>query len=207
MASVHFLSSDGLWLQGRYQPGPGRSGAVICHPHPEYGGSMDDAVVRTVEAAFRGHTYATLAFNFRGVGGSEGSFAQGVGERNDVLGAIAFLAKSLGGTPGLLALAGHSFGAGVAAHVAAEDPRVGLYVGIAPPCAFHDFRFLASATCRLAFIAGSQDDLCDLVVLRRLAAELPGAPTIRVVGLDHFFSGQHREMAEAIGAILAANDE
>lgn len=193
-----FGSADGLRLEGRYHAGGADRAAVLCHPHPRHGGTMDNAVVRAAEAAFRAHGYTTLAFNFRGAGKSEGAFGGGVDERQDVLGAIAHLAERLGAPPATLALAGYSFGAGVAAHVAAADRRVTLFVGIGPPCALYDFTILKVATCRMAFVVGRRDPLCDLASLEALAATLPGPPAIHVVEADHFFAGREREVGEAL---------
>ena len=104
-----FFESGGLTIEGLYAPGEGSKGVVVTHPHSQMGGSMANNVVDALVAAFHDHGYATLRFNFRGVGRSEGRFDDGVGEQDDVTGAIAFLKEK-----GLsdITLAGYSFGHG-----------------------------------------------------------------------------------------------
>ena len=81
------------------QPAEAARAIVICHPHPQYGGSMHDAVVDTVEAVARRHAFATLRFNFRGVGASTGRFDNGVGEVDDLLAALAWMRDRTRGSP------------------------------------------------------------------------------------------------------------
>ncbi len=110
---------------------------MICHPHPLYGGAMWNNVVEAVEGAFSGCGYATLKFNFRGVGGSTGSYDEGEGEIRDVEAAAAFLRRETqGGGP--LILAGYSFGAWVCARAAARvDDAAGLFL-VAYPFSVYD---------------------------------------------------------------------
>src|SRR5262245_26963141 len=110
---VRFSSGDGLRLEGRLTPGESDRGVVLCHPHPLYGGSMLTPVILTVEAAFRAAKFTTLAFNFRGVGASEGTHGEGRTEVEDVQGALAHLRTTLDGVPRLVAVAGYSFGSHV----------------------------------------------------------------------------------------------
>ena len=83
------LSSGQYRLEGYWQAGNGDKGVVITHPHPLYGGTMNNPVVETIQNAFQQNGYATLRFNFRGVGGSQGSYDDGMGEKDDVRAAIA----------------------------------------------------------------------------------------------------------------------
>jgi uncharacterized protein len=94
---VRFSSSDGLRLEGRLVRAAPDRGVVLCHPHPLYGGSMLTPVIMTVERAFQEAGYTTLAFNFRGVGGSEGEHGSGQPEVADVRGALTHLEEVLGG--------------------------------------------------------------------------------------------------------------
>ena len=106
-------------------------GIVVCHPHPLYGGDMDNPVVVRVQEVCAELGLATLRFNFRSVGGSTGSHANGVGEQDDAVAALDVLAKTVGDRP--LAIAGYSFGARVAALVAGRDTLVSGVALIAPP--------------------------------------------------------------------------
>ena len=150
---VRFPSADGLQLEGRLTAGSRDQGVVLCHPHPLYGGSMLTPVILTVETAFREAGFTTLAFNFRGVGASEGTHGEGRTEVADVAGALAHLRASLDAPPRLVAVAGYSFGSHVGGRAAAADPGVGFYLGVAPVLARYDYGFLAGLRGRVALIA------------------------------------------------------
>jgi len=200
---VRFPSADGLALEGRLTPGdPGRA-VVLCHPHPRYGGSMLTPVILQVEQAFREAGYTTLAFNFRGVGGSEGGFGGGQAEVADVQGALAFLAETPGGPPAARAVAGYSFGSAVGARAAALEPGVTFYLGIAPPLALEAFDVLPAVTARIALIGGRRDEFGDLPKLEALAVRLPRAPWLRLLDTDHFFTGAMAALAEACQDAIA----
>jgi alpha/beta superfamily hydrolase len=160
-------------------------------------------VILTAEQAFQKAGYTTLAFNFRGVGGSAGTHGDGVAEVDDVTGAVEFLGEDLGSIPGRLAVAGYSFGSRVGAKVAATDSRVSLYLGIAPPLNLYDFAFLREAPCRVALIAGNRDEFCDIARLNALGAALPVAPWVRVVDGDHLLTASMQELEEACRAAIA----
>src|SRR5437867_5651218 len=119
-------------LEARLAVPPGaRLGVVVSHPHPLYGGDMDNPVVARIVEVCAARGLATLRFNFRGVGASTGRHEGGRGEQDDIRASLALLEETLGGGA-RLALAGYSFGAAVAAAVAATSPVAGLAV-VAPP--------------------------------------------------------------------------
>ena len=194
---VRFLSSDGLNLEGRLTPGANDRAAVLCHPHPLHGGSMLTPVIMTAEQAFAEAGYTTLAFNFRGVGGSEGVHDEGRAEVGDVTGALDFLMERVGVPPTLQVVAGYSFGSVVGGRVAAADRRVRLYLGIAPPLNLDDFGFLRSWGGRVAFIAASHDEFCDRDRLETLGAALPRNAWLRTLDTNHFFERKLEELAQA----------
>ena len=200
---VRFPSSDGLSLEGRLTAGGRDRGVVLCHPHPLYGGSMLTPVILTVEAAFHAAGFTTLAFNFRGVGGSEGTHGEGRTEVADVAGALAHLRTALDASPGLVAVAGYSFGSHVGGRAAAADPGVGFYLGVAPVVGRYDYGFLADVRGRVALIAGARDEFNDPARLRALAAGLPGSPWLRVLDADHFFADALDELAAACRDAIA----
>lgn len=165
------------------------SGVVLCHPHPQYGGDMEGPVVVTAaRACVRGHL-ATLRFNFRGVGASGGAWDEGRGEQDDVRDALAHL-RGLLGPPARVALAGYSFGAAMAAAVAADgEPLAGLAL-IAPPLARRGLPALAVALeGPLLIVAGSRDTYCPAEALASLAGAWPNALVTVIDGADHFFFG------------------
>ena len=194
---VRLQSGDGLSLEGRLTAGDRDRGVVLCHPHPLYGGSMLTPVILTVEAAFHEAGFTTLAFNFRGVGGSEGTHGEGRTEVADVAGALAYLRAALGAEPRCVAVAGYSFGSHVGGRAAAADPGVGLYLGVAPVVARYDYGFLAGVRGRVALIAGARDEYSDAARLEALATSLPTRPWLRVLPTDHFFADVLDDLAAA----------
>src|SRR5438876_1056805 len=159
---VRFPAADGVSLEGRLTLGGGDRAVVLCHPHPLYGGSMLTPVTLTAEEVFHAAGYTTLAFNFRGVGGSGGAHDEGRAELGDVSGALAYLDGTLGDVLAVRAIAGYSFGSWVGGRAAAADRRVGRYLGIAPVVNHYAYGFLRDAQARLALIAGRRDPYGDL---------------------------------------------
>lgn len=194
---VRFSSSDGLQLEGRLLRGAPDRGVVLCHPHPQCGGSMVTPVIMTVEQAFQEAGYTTLAFNFRGVGGSEGAYGGGPAEVADVTGALTFLEAVLGGRPRRFAAAGYSFGSFVGAMAAAADRRVSFYLGIAPPLNHYDFGFLRQAVCPIALIGATRDEHCDASRLEALYLSLPATPWVRQIDTTHGFADALDALARA----------
>jgi alpha/beta superfamily hydrolase len=178
------------------------SGYVVCHPHPLYGGDMDNPVVIRAAEVARAGGAATLRLNFRGVGKSGGVHDSGQGERDDVKAAVAALAARLpsGSRIGIM---GYSFGAAMAARAARPDSPEAPLALIAPPLSMYDLGFLQAKPGRILLVAGTADSYCPLEALHRLAA-LTGAEARVIDGADHFFFGKLYPLGEAIGAWLAA---
>ena len=133
-SQVRFPAS-GIVLEGVFERPKGEApvpAVVVCHPHPLYGGDMHNNVVAVICQALAQVSIATLRFNFRGVGRSEGSHEEGIGEQDDVRGALDFLQSSQGVDRGRLGLAGYSFGTKVAAPVALRETRVGALALVSP---------------------------------------------------------------------------
>ena len=175
-------------------------GFVLCHPHPLYGGDMDNPVVIRAAEVARATGYATLRFNFRGVGASEGIHDKGLGEQDDVRAAIATLAARLpAGAP--VGVIGYSFGAHAAARATRPgDAPLGL---VAPPLGMYDWAFLGRGGGPVLLTAGTRDDYCPAAALHRLA-EATGAQERVIEGADHFFFGKLYPLGEAIAAWLAS---
>ena len=175
-----------------------RAGAVLCHPHPEYGGSMDNAVVVTVASALVARGFATLRFNFGGVGRSGGGFSGGPAEVDDAQAALGALAGRLPpGDPRVLV--GYSFGAWVALRAAAETSAPRHVVAIGPPLDFLDWSSLDAVSAPITFVAGERDQFCAAARLTRVLAAHAGRIDLRrIAGADHFFVGREDEVAEAV---------
>jgi alpha/beta superfamily hydrolase len=168
--------------------------AVICHPHPVYGGTMDNKVVTTVARALHDCSIPTLRFNFRGVGQSQGSFDEGIGETADAEAVAAFGAARWPGRT--LLVAGFSFGGYVALRLARLTPMDKL-IAIAPAV-----QYFAPGTgapnCPWAIIQGDADDVVDPKAVIGWASALSPAPRVTVLpGVGHFFHGRLRELRDA----------
>jgi uncharacterized protein len=172
--------------------------AVLCHPHPLYGGSMTNKVVVTAARAFNDRNRIAVRFNFRGVGASAGSYDEGRGESDDALSVVAHVRKRWPNVP--LWLAGFSFGAYVALRiVGAIRPRAQGLIVIAPPVARWDFTPLAAPEVPWAIIHGEQDELVSAEIVRSWNASLPRpAQLTELAGATHFFHGLLLPLREQI---------
>ncbi len=200
---VRFASSDNLQLEGRLTRGNDERAVVLCHPHPLHGGSMLTPVIMTVEQVFQEAGYTTLAFNFRGVGGSEGTYGEGRAEVADVTGALTHLETVLGGSVKRFAVAGYSFGSFVGAMAAAADRRVRFYLGVAPPLNHYDYGYLRQAICRIALIGASRDEFCEPSRFEALYLSLPATPWVHVLDADHLFTKTLADLAQACRDAIA----
>jgi hypothetical protein len=171
--------------------------AVVCHPHPLFGGTMHNKVVYQAAKSLDEMGLGVLRFNFRGAGVSEGKHDRGQGEQGDVRAALDYLAKEFPGTP--LLLAGFSFGCWVGLRVGCEDQRVTELIGMGTPVNGSDFSYLSECNKPKLFVQGSKDQFGSIDKLEGLVALLPGAKQVRAVqGGDHFFVGKLDQLGLAI---------
>jgi alpha/beta superfamily hydrolase len=195
---------EGLRLEGRLAAAEKATrAAVLCHPHPQYGGSMDNNVIDALVASLGRRDVATLRFNVRGVGRSEGRYANGIGETADARAAVAFLRERTGADR--VALAGYSFGAMIALQAGYDDPDVARLIGVAPPLSFFDLAFAASCRKPKLLLAGDRDSYCSIDALRSAAELLPQPIAWTIVdGADHFFVRHEEEVAETVAEFVCA---
>ena len=179
-------------------PSGATAGVVLCHPHPLYGGDMDNPVVVRVHEVCAAQGLATLRFNFRGVAGSSGSHAGGVGEQEDARAALDALAQKVG--TAALAIAGYSFGAWVAALVGCRDARVRGLALIAPPLGLYDFDCLEGKRVPTLVAGGTADPYCPSADFQGFTARFPWATPAVTDGADHLFFGKLSPRGEAVGA-------
>ncbi len=169
--------------------GSQRGAVVVCHPHPVYGGTMDNRIVYRAAKAAAAAGFAALRFNFRGAGMSTGHFDQGVGEIEDVTAAIRWLEDKYPDLP--LGLIGYSFGAWVGLQVAYKDPRVAGMVGLGLPLDLYEFEFLIENPKPALYIVGTKDEFCSPASLNRFARRLrPSSFVHQIDEADHFFSNE-----------------
>jgi uncharacterized protein len=170
--------------------------AVVCHPHPLFGGTMHNKVVFRLARAARKAGSAVLRFNFRGVGQSAGAHDEGRGEQDDVRAAIAYLKDRYPGLP--LLAAGFSFGASVGIRVACRDSHVERFIAAGLPVNRAKFEFLSSCACPKVFIHSTNDEHGsreNLETVYSAAAEPKKLCWIEAG--DHFFAGALDEFEEA----------
>jgi uncharacterized protein len=176
--------------------------AVVCHPHPLYGGTMHNKVVFQTAKALHERGASVLRFNFRGVEKSEGSHDNGLGEQDDVRAALDYLAAEFPGRP--ILVAGFSFGSRVGLMVGCGDSRVDRLIGLGLPVDNVDMAFLRGCAKPKLVIQGGSDQFGSRAALEALFATLPEPKKIAIVeGADHFFAGHLDEVAAAIDAWLA----
>jgi uncharacterized protein len=198
MFPVGEISLEGLYAASTQAS---QIGAVVCHPHPLYGGEMHNNIVTALIQAFQQAGIATVRFNFRGVGRSGGSHDQGSGEVEDVKAAVTYLLSRQ--SVATVVVAGYSFGSMVGLRAGAADDRVHKLIGVALPMGFSDPSFLLSSAKPKLLISGDNDNYCPLPVLNEFFAKLIEPKTlVTVAGADHFFWGQEGEVAKAAMAFL-----
>lgn len=184
-------------------PPDATSGVVICHPHPQYGGSMENDLVVSVAEALRTHGLATLRFDFRGVGASGGAYDDGRGEVDDVRAAAAALRQRLD-VP-RVALVGYSFGSVMALRAGVAEPETTTgVVAIAPPVRMIALDFLAGCPLPLAFVTGDRDQFCSLDAIESVRERFAPASTLSLVpGADHFFGGHLDGLASRVAELVS----
>lgn len=176
---------------------------VICHPHPLYGGTLDNKVVHTLARTFVELGLRTLRFNFRGVGKSAGSFAHGDGETDDLLAVVAWVREQR--PQDRLWLAGFSFGAYVALRAAVQAKVDGL-VTVAPAVHLYDFAALHLPSCPWLLIQGEADEVVPVEKVRSWLAGIAAPPEVLFLpGIGHFFHQRLHELSTALRNFVPAH--
>jgi len=185
--------------------GPGRFPAVIvCHPHPLYGGSMDNNVICRISETLTQASFVSFRFNFRGVGCSEGEFGQGIGEQDDVEAAISFISTLKEVDSQRIGLAGYSAGAGFALPVSFDDARIKAQAAISPPLNMFTFDFLRSCAKPKLLVSGSRDDFTPADQFLKFCRDLPEPKEYESIEeADHFWWGYESHLAAKVTAFFA----
>jgi alpha/beta superfamily hydrolase len=203
-----FASADGLALEGELdRRGHPRAALVMCHPHPNMGGTMNAPLLRAVRDHLIERDWAVLRFNFRGIGASEGTPGIGVDETADAEGAVAELRSRLPGLP--VVLAGWSFGGAVAVRAAERDDSLAGCAAIAPavrarsevtaglpPAAELDLGV------PLLFVCGANDDVVPPEACKEWIDAVPAGRYVEIAGANHFFWGRYEKLCAVIGQWL-----
>jgi alpha/beta superfamily hydrolase len=175
--------------------------AIVCHPHPVYGGTLHNKVVFHAMKALNNLGLPVLRFNFRGAGLSHGEHDQGAGEIDDVRTALDWLDREFHRP---IVFAGFSFGAAIGLRAAAPDPRVPVLISLGTPISpvdnrSYDYEFLRSSTKPKLFVSGSRDQFASKARLEALVQLLAEPKKLVIIeAADHFFEGRLREMRETV---------
>lgn len=207
MPELIFPGPEGR-LEGRYHPQPGKPDApiaIVLHPHPQYGGTMNNRVVYNLHYAFHKMGFSVMRFNFRGVGRSQGEFDQGIGELSDAASALDYL-QTMNPNSKHCWVAGFSFGAWIGMQLLMRRPEITGFISVAPPANMYDFSFLAPCPSSGLIVNGTADRVAPPKDTATLVGKLREQKGIVVTheeieGADHFFRDDEEHMKPMIGLV------
>ena len=208
MPEVIFNGPEGR-LEGRYQPGRETGGpiALILHPSPQHGGTMNNKVVYSLFHTFLKRGFACLRFNFRGVGRSQGAFSRGEGELSDAASALDWL-QGYNQNSRECWVAGFSFGAWIGMQLLMRRPEISGFVTVAPPANMYDFSFLAPCPSSGLVVSGDRDEIVPADSVVKLVEKMNHQRDINVVhklltGANHFFQGELESLEGCVGNYIS----
>ncbi|MBT6140209.1 MAG: alpha/beta hydrolase [Rhodospirillaceae bacterium] len=198
-------------LEGRYLHGKAENPpiALMLHPHPDHGGTMNNKVVYAMYQTFVNRGFSVLRFNFRGVGRSQGVYDRGEGELSDAASALDWLQTYNPNAP-YCWIGGFSFGAWIGMQLLMRRPEISGFISVAPPANTFDFTFLAPCPASGLMVQGAQDDIVPPDSVKKLVDKLTAQKGIAIgyhliPGAGHFFTDQVPEMSQAIDDYLEEN--
>ncbi|MEM9431454.1 MAG: alpha/beta hydrolase [Pseudomonadota bacterium] len=207
MPEVIFPGPEGR-LEGRYHPQKSKDApiAIVLHPHPQFGGTMNNKVVYNLHYAFHELGFTVLRFNFRGVGRSQGEYDQGIGELSDAASALDYLQTLNPNAKGCW-VAGFSFGAWIGMQLLMRRPEIQGFISVAPPANMYDFAFLAPCPSSGLIINGTGDRVVPPADITALADKLKQQKGITIThevieGAGHFFDPGMEEMIGQVSAYV-----
>ena len=196
-------------IEGRYHHARGGTApmALVLHPHPLHGGTMNNRVVYTIYQAFVRRGFSTLRFNFRGVGRSQGSFDRGEGELADAAAALDWL-QTYNPNAASCWVAGYSFGAWIGMQLLMRRPEIDCFISVAPPANSYDFAFLAPCPSSGLIVGAEKDEVVPLADIQKLVARLSLQKGITVEsrtikGANHFFHDSLDKLAVDVDRYVA----
>ena len=207
MPEVIFNGPEGR-IEGRYQPGkePNAPVAIILHPHPQFGGTMNNQIVYNLFYMFAQRGFAVLRFNSRGVGRSQGMFDHGIGELSDAAAALDWV-QSIHQEAQTTWIAGVSFGALIGMQLLMRRPEIRGFISIAPPANMYDFSFLAPCPASGIFIQGAADTVVQPIAVTKLVEKLRTQKHItihheEIPRANHFFENEIEELMASVDNYL-----
>lgn len=207
MPEVIFNGPEGR-LEGRYHHSKVANApiALVLHPHPQHGGTMNNKVVYNLHHVFARRGFSVLRFNFRGVGRSQGAFDNGQGELSDAAAALDWM-QTINANATSCWVAGFSFGAWIGMQLLMRRPEIVGFISIAPPANIYDFTFLAPCPANGLIVHGNGDDVVPEPATAKLAAKLQSQKNIEVAyktipGANHFFTNHMDSMVGLVDTYL-----
>ena len=192
MPEVNFNGPDGR-LEGRFQRGEATNApiAVVLHPHPQHGGTMNNKLTYAIYHCFARQGFSVLRFNYRGVGRSQGRYDSGHGELSDAAAALDWLQSHFPNASDCW-VAGFSFGAWISIQLLMRRPEINGFIAVAPPAGLYDFTFLAPCPTSGLIVHGDADEVVPLDSVKTLGTKLSSQRDITVKhvtvnGANHFF--------------------
>jgi uncharacterized protein len=181
--------------------GPVIRAAIVCHPHPLYGGTMHNKVVFRIARSFQDARFAVLRFNFRGTGLSEGKHDDGLGEQDDLRAAVRFITGKY--PDAALWIAGFSFGAAVMLRAVAGDEQVRAIVAAGVPVLKYDYTSVSLCKKPKLFVQGEMDEFGPPEELKRLVETFVEPKELKIIpGADHFFEGRLTELQQSVSSFI-----
>ena len=195
-------------IEGRYQQAKNRAApiAIVLHPHPQFGGTMNNQIVYNLFYIFAKRGFSVLRFNFRGVGRSQGAFDHGQGELSDAAAALDW-AQTLNPESRACWIAGFSFGAWIGMQLLMRRPEIEGFISIAPPANLYDFSFLAPCPSSGLILHGDKDAVVPLADVRTLIEKLKTQRGIIIdqtviPGANHFFESHIEPLVTKVSSYL-----
>ena len=196
-------------LEGRYHHNrtPNSAIAMILHPHPQFGGTMNNPIVHQLYYAFESRDFSVLRFNFRGVGRSQGYFDNGAGELSDAASALDWL-QNVNRDARTCWIAGFSFGSWIAMQLLMRRPEIDGFISVAPPANLYDFSFLAPCPSSGLMVNGDADAVVPFDHVTTLVERLKTQKGIvidheTITGANHFFEDKSGELIGTVNSYLA----
>ncbi len=212
MPEIIFTGPGGR-IEGRYHPARQKNApiAIILHPHPQFGGTMNHQIIYQLYYAFVHRNFSVLRFNFRGVGRSQGSFDHGQGELSDAAAALDW-AQSINSEARSCWIAGFSFGAWIGMQLLMRRPEIDGFIAVAPPANLYDFSFLAPCPSSGLIVQGDKDQIVTLEAQQKLVNKLSHQRDIKIdyrilKGADHFFQNHMEELTAHVESYIAAHPD
>jgi alpha/beta superfamily hydrolase len=204
MPEIIINGSEGR-IEGRYHQSeqPGAPIVMVLHPHPLYGGTMNNKIVYRLYHIFVQNGFSVLRFNFRGVGKSQGKYDEGIGELTDAATALDWL-QTQNPDASTCWVSGFSFGAWISLQLLMRRPEIEGFVAVSPPANLYDFSFLSPCPAAGIIMQGSKDDVVPEDVVSKLTTKLGDQVNYQVIqGADHYYRGQEEEMGAVVNDYVA----